>query len=74
MIDEGWMNVLITFPPVPARDLSEEALIVEVEVEGYLVRRIHIDEGASVEIMSNRWEKSNLMYALGGAGDAEGQL
>ncbi|GKD63992.1 hypothetical protein Tco_1306100 [Tanacetum coccineum] len=34
-----------------ARDLSEEALVVKAEVEGYLVRRIHIDEGASVEIM-----------------------
>ncbi|GJV64438.1 reverse transcriptase domain-containing protein [Tanacetum coccineum] len=34
-----------------ARDLSEEALVVEAEVEGYLVRMIHIDEGASVEIM-----------------------
>ncbi|GJZ52141.1 reverse transcriptase domain-containing protein [Tanacetum coccineum] len=34
-----------------ARDLSEEALIVKAEVEGYLVRRIHIDEGASIEIM-----------------------
>nr|GEX65004.1 hypothetical protein [Tanacetum cinerariifolium] len=34
-----------------ARYLSEEALVVEAEVEGYLVRRIHIDEGASVEIM-----------------------
>ncbi|GKD10577.1 reverse transcriptase domain-containing protein, partial [Tanacetum coccineum] len=51
MIDEGWMNIPITFPPVPARDLSEEALVVKAEVEGYLVRRIHIDEGASIEIM-----------------------
>ncbi|GJU90017.1 reverse transcriptase domain-containing protein [Tanacetum coccineum] len=51
MRDEGWMNVPITFPPVPARDLSEEPLVIEAEVEGYLVRRIHIDEGASIEIM-----------------------
>ncbi|GJU04635.1 reverse transcriptase domain-containing protein [Tanacetum coccineum] len=51
MRDEGWMNVPITFPPVPARDLSKEPLVVEAEVEGYLVRRIHIDEGASIEIM-----------------------
>ncbi|GKC22312.1 hypothetical protein Tco_1024462 [Tanacetum coccineum] len=49
--DEGWMNVPIIYLPVPARDLSEEALVVEAEVEGYLVRRIHIDEGASVKIM-----------------------
>ncbi|GKB21196.1 hypothetical protein Tco_0855119 [Tanacetum coccineum] len=45
------MNVPITFPPVPARDLSEEALVMEDEIEGYLVKRIHIDKGASVEIM-----------------------
>ncbi|GJY42755.1 hypothetical protein Tco_0430968 [Tanacetum coccineum] len=51
MTDEGWMNVPIIFSPVPARDLSEEALVVEAEVEGYLVQRIHIDEGALVEIM-----------------------
>nr|GEW00492.1 reverse transcriptase domain-containing protein [Tanacetum cinerariifolium] len=49
--DEKWINVPITFPSVLARDLSEEALVVEVEVEGYLVQRIHIDEGASIEIM-----------------------
>ncbi|GJS97288.1 reverse transcriptase domain-containing protein [Tanacetum coccineum] len=51
MTDEKWMNVPIIFPPVPARDLSKEALVVEAEVEGYLVQRIHIDEGASVKIM-----------------------
>ncbi|GJT63910.1 hypothetical protein Tco_1015390 [Tanacetum coccineum] len=51
MTDEKWMNVPITFPPVLARDLSEEALMVEAEVEGYLVRRIHINEGASIEIL-----------------------
>ncbi|GJX18372.1 hypothetical protein Tco_0219204 [Tanacetum coccineum] len=32
-------------------DLSKEAIIVEAEIEGYLVRRIHVDEGASIEIM-----------------------
>ncbi|GKD71516.1 hypothetical protein Tco_1325606, partial [Tanacetum coccineum] len=51
MKDEKWLNVPITFPPVLAQDLSEEALVVEGEIEGYLVRRIHVDEGASVEIM-----------------------
>nr|GEW85724.1 reverse transcriptase domain-containing protein [Tanacetum cinerariifolium] len=51
MTDEKWMNVPITFPPVLARDISEEALVVEGKVEGYLVRRIHVDEGASIEIM-----------------------
>ncbi|GKC99923.1 reverse transcriptase domain-containing protein [Tanacetum coccineum] len=51
MTDEKWMNVPITFPPIPACDLSEEALVMEAEIEGYIVRRIHIDEGASIEIM-----------------------
>ncbi|GJS21707.1 reverse transcriptase domain-containing protein [Tanacetum coccineum] len=51
MTDEEWMNVPIIFPPVPTRDLLEEALVVEAEIEGYLVRMIHIDEGASIEIM-----------------------
>nr|GEV51929.1 hypothetical protein [Tanacetum cinerariifolium] len=51
MTDEEWMNVPIIFPPVLAQDHSKDALVVEAEVEGYLVRRIHIDEGASVKIM-----------------------
>ncbi|GJR00256.1 hypothetical protein Tco_0523240 [Tanacetum coccineum] len=51
MTDKKWMNVPIIFPPVLARDLSEEALVIEAEVEGYLVPRIHIDEGALIEIM-----------------------
>nr|GEU75801.1 reverse transcriptase domain-containing protein [Tanacetum cinerariifolium] len=32
-------------------DVSDESLIVEAKVEGYLVRRIFVDEGASVEMM-----------------------
>ncbi|GKC97733.1 reverse transcriptase domain-containing protein [Tanacetum coccineum] len=36
---------------IPPQDLSKEALVVEAKVEGYLVRRIHIDEGASIKIM-----------------------
>nr|GEV45280.1 reverse transcriptase domain-containing protein [Tanacetum cinerariifolium] len=51
LIDEEWMNVPVTFPPVLARDISNEALVIEVEVEGYFVRRIHVDEGVSIEIM-----------------------
>ncbi|GJT98191.1 hypothetical protein Tco_1093709, partial [Tanacetum coccineum] len=34
MTDEDWMNVSITFPHVRARDLSEEAIMVEAEIEG----------------------------------------
>nr|GEW22067.1 reverse transcriptase domain-containing protein [Tanacetum cinerariifolium] len=32
-------------------DISDEPLLVKAEVEGYLVRRIYIDGGASVEVM-----------------------
>ncbi|PWA74947.1 reverse transcriptase domain-containing protein [Artemisia annua] len=49
--DEAWQNIPITFPPVGAEDLSEAAIVVEAEIEGYLVKRIHVDKGASVEIM-----------------------
>ncbi|GJS21060.1 reverse transcriptase domain-containing protein, partial [Tanacetum coccineum] len=50
-IDEDWMNVPIVFPPIRAKDLSDEAIVVEAESEGYPVYRIHVDEGASIEIM-----------------------
>ncbi|GJW75052.1 hypothetical protein Tco_0134422 [Tanacetum coccineum] len=39
----------ITFPPVLADDLSDEPLIIEAEVEGYLVRRVFVDQGAVVQ-------------------------
>ncbi|GKD56334.1 hypothetical protein Tco_1289721, partial [Tanacetum coccineum] len=32
--EEDWLNVPITFPLIPADDVSDEPLIVEVEVEG----------------------------------------
>ncbi|GJV50822.1 hypothetical protein Tco_1446563 [Tanacetum coccineum] len=31
--------------------ISNEPLIIEAEVEGYLVRRVYVDEGSSVEVM-----------------------
>ncbi|GKE66880.1 hypothetical protein Tco_1521041 [Tanacetum coccineum] len=46
---EAWMKVPITFPLVSMDDISKEPIIVEVDVEGYLVRRVYVDEGASVE-------------------------
>ncbi|GJX18765.1 reverse transcriptase domain-containing protein [Tanacetum coccineum] len=45
------MNSPITFPPVSTEDVLDEPLIVEAEVEGYLVRRVDVDGGASVEVM-----------------------
>ncbi|GJV33672.1 hypothetical protein Tco_1394072 [Tanacetum coccineum] len=35
----------------PQQDVSDEPLIVEAEVEGYLVKRVYVDGGASVEVM-----------------------
>ncbi|GKA68630.1 reverse transcriptase domain-containing protein [Tanacetum coccineum] len=49
--EENWMNVSITFPSMPADDVSDEPLIIEVEVEGYLVRRVFVDQGAAVQVM-----------------------
>ncbi|GKB59622.1 hypothetical protein Tco_0915808 [Tanacetum coccineum] len=39
--------------PTPSTqdDASDEPLIIEAEVEGYLVRRVYVDEGSSVEVM-----------------------
>ncbi|GJX87235.1 hypothetical protein Tco_0339249 [Tanacetum coccineum] len=45
------MNIPISFPTIFAKDISEEPLIVEAEVEGYLVRRVYMDEGSLVEVM-----------------------
>ncbi|GKC56875.1 reverse transcriptase domain-containing protein [Tanacetum coccineum] len=39
------------FPAISSEDISEEPLIVEAVVEGYLVRRVYVDEGSSVEVM-----------------------
>ncbi|GJT66877.1 hypothetical protein Tco_1018357 [Tanacetum coccineum] len=50
-VTESWMNIPITFPAVSSDDISEEPLIIEAEVEGYLVRRVYVDEGSSVEVM-----------------------
>ncbi|GJT46563.1 reverse transcriptase domain-containing protein [Tanacetum coccineum] len=36
---ESWMNTPISFPPIMTDDASDEPLIIEAEVEGYLVRR-----------------------------------
>ncbi|GKF50111.1 hypothetical protein Tco_0143362 [Tanacetum coccineum] len=49
--NKKWMDTPITFPLISTEDVLDEALIVEAEVEGYLVRRIYVDRGASVEIM-----------------------
>ncbi|GKD49606.1 reverse transcriptase domain-containing protein [Tanacetum coccineum] len=49
--EEDWMNASISFPPILSGDVSDEPLIVEAEVEGYTIRRVYVDAGASVEVM-----------------------
>ncbi|PWA82285.1 ribonuclease H-like domain-containing protein [Artemisia annua] len=49
--EEGWMKAPITFPPITTEDLSDEPLIMEGDIAGYLVRRIYVDEGSSVDVM-----------------------
>ncbi|GJS90626.1 hypothetical protein Tco_0773262 [Tanacetum coccineum] len=48
---ENWMNAPITFPPISSDDISDETLIIKAEVEGYLVRRVFVDQGAVVQVM-----------------------
>ncbi|GKB35285.1 reverse transcriptase domain-containing protein [Tanacetum coccineum] len=50
-MDEDWMNVPITFPSIQPDDVSDEPLIIKAEVEGYLVRRVFVDQGAAVQVM-----------------------
>ncbi|GJS39514.1 reverse transcriptase domain-containing protein [Tanacetum coccineum] len=49
--EEDWMSAPITFPSIPSDDVSDEPLIVEAEIEGYLVRRVFVDQGAAVQVM-----------------------
>ena len=49
--EEDWMKVPIVFPYIATSYLSEEPLIIEGDIEGYLVRRIYVDEGSSVNVM-----------------------
>ncbi|GJY55259.1 hypothetical protein Tco_0454374 [Tanacetum coccineum] len=35
--DESWMKVPIVFPPLSAKDVSDEPLVIEAVMEGYLV-------------------------------------
>ncbi|GJZ72541.1 hypothetical protein Tco_0636392 [Tanacetum coccineum] len=50
--DENRMKVPIVFPPLSVEDVSDEPLIIEAVMKGYLVRRVYVDQGASLEVMS----------------------
>ena len=50
-VEESWMNVDITFPPVSRANAKESPIIIQAEIAGYLVQRIYVDNGAGSEIM-----------------------
>ncbi|GJS58250.1 hypothetical protein Tco_0653034 [Tanacetum coccineum] len=45
------INMIRTRPKKEKKRKAQEPLIVEAEVEGYLIRKVYVDEGASVEVM-----------------------
>ncbi|GKD26386.1 hypothetical protein Tco_1232600 [Tanacetum coccineum] len=45
------MNTPISFLIISSEYISEEPLIVEAQVEGYLVRQVYVDECSSVNLM-----------------------
>nr|GEX16265.1 hypothetical protein [Tanacetum cinerariifolium] len=49
--DESWMKVPIMFPPLSVEDVSDEPLVIEAFMEGYLVLRVYVDQEASLEVM-----------------------
>ncbi|GJU33087.1 reverse transcriptase domain-containing protein [Tanacetum coccineum] len=49
--DGSWMKAPIVFPPLSMEDASDEPLIIEAVMEGYLVRRVYMNQGASLEVM-----------------------
>nr|GEU60077.1 reverse transcriptase domain-containing protein [Tanacetum cinerariifolium] len=49
--DESWMKAAIMFPPLLMEDASDEPLFIEAVMEGYLVRRVYVNLGVSVEVM-----------------------
>ncbi|GJR45648.1 hypothetical protein Tco_1313751 [Tanacetum coccineum] len=49
--EDDWMNAPITFPSILSDDVLDEPLIIEAEVEGYLVRRVFVDQDATVQVM-----------------------
>nr|GEY47067.1 hypothetical protein [Tanacetum cinerariifolium] len=58
---EHWMDNAITFPPVPRYQLMNCPVVVEAMIEGFKVRRIHVDGGSSSKVMYEHCFK-NLSY------------
>ncbi|GKB21634.1 hypothetical protein Tco_0855557 [Tanacetum coccineum] len=52
--DKTWIKAPIVFHPVSMEDSSDEPLIIEVVTEGYLVRRVCVDQEVLVEFPTPR--------------------
>nr|GEX79782.1 reverse transcriptase domain-containing protein [Tanacetum cinerariifolium] len=48
---EQWLDNEILFPSTPGCQLVDSPIILEALIEGFLVRRIYVDEGSSSEVM-----------------------
>nr|GEX66640.1 reverse transcriptase domain-containing protein [Tanacetum cinerariifolium] len=48
---EKWLDNEISFPSTPGCRLVNSPIILEALIEGFLVRRIYVDEGSSSEVM-----------------------
>ncbi|GKB84380.1 hypothetical protein Tco_0956652 [Tanacetum coccineum] len=48
---EHWMDNAIAFPLVPRYQLMDCPVVVDALIEGFMVRRIHVDGGSSLEVM-----------------------
>ncbi|GKB12574.1 reverse transcriptase domain-containing protein [Tanacetum coccineum] len=48
---EHWMDNAITFPSVPRYQLMNFPVVVEAMIEGFRVRRIHVDGGSSSKVI-----------------------
>ncbi|GKF48401.1 hypothetical protein Tco_0141652 [Tanacetum coccineum] len=65
-----WMNTPITFPPISSEAVSEDPIIVEAEVEGYLVRRVFARESpVTVQLnprkdMTENFKGNTFLYPL----------
>ncbi|GKA65933.1 reverse transcriptase domain-containing protein [Tanacetum coccineum] len=56
-----WMDNAIAFPLVPQYQLMDCPVVVDALIEGFRVRRIHVDGGSSSEVMYEHCFK-NLSY------------
>lgn len=48
---EGWMDQVITFPPISKARCIDEPMIVTANIESHKVHRILVDDGSATEIM-----------------------